>query len=392
MINFGWPFKHHQCNSFPPLFEWLNSDVRRHLHHPYDIPSIRVTNDVTPRSSLSWPTSSVHFVTNYYGSKPKNNSNRTQHKKGTLEKPSRATHHRRINIHRSTMSTALSALTYYLSEHPYIVGFRWSHAQSFGATWSFLFSSISVYVALSSTLHLLLRFRRRHVPLGHIPDLHSLLMSLISAAIFAGTLISSAAEIRDTRWLWRRSKTSTPLQWLLCFPLGTRPSGRVFFWSYAFYLTRFLHMLRTIFTVLRRRKLGFFRLFCNSAATFMAFLWLEFSQSYQILAILSATLVYAVVYGYRFWNGFGLPGSGFLPTFVVNCQMVLVSCNLVSHAGVLTVHLLKGGCNGIGAWVLNSVLNGAILFLFLNFYVKMHSQPQRNVETCEREKHVWRDN
>lgn len=34
------------------------------------------------------------------------------------------------------------------------------------------------------------------------------------------------------------------------------------------------------------------------------------------------------------------------------------------------MHVTKGGCNGIGAWILNSVLNGAILVMFLNFYVK----------------------
>lgn len=39
---------------------------------------------------------------------------------------------------------------------------------------------------------------------------------------------------------------------------------------------------------------------------------------------------------------------------------------------MLLLHIIKGGCNGIGAWIFNSVLNGAILFLFLNFYVKMH--------------------
>ena len=36
------------------------------------------------------------------------------------------------------------------------------------------------------------------------------------------------------------------------------------------------------------------------------------------------------------------------------------------------LHFMKGGCNGIGAWVFNSVLNGAILLLFLNFYLKIH--------------------
>ena len=50
--------------------------------------------------------------------------------------------------------------------------------------------------------------------------------------------------------------------------------------------------------------------------------------------------------------------------------MVLLGCNLICHVGVLTLHLIKGGCNGIGAWGFNSVLNAAILMVFLKFYVK----------------------
>ena len=130
--------------------------------------------------------------------------------------------------------------------------------------------------------------------------LHSLSMSVISATIFAGLLVSAAAEIKETRWLWRRYKT--PLQWLLCFPLGTSPSGRVFFWSYVFYLSRFLHMLRIVLVVLRRCKLVFFQLFYHAISAFMSFMWLEFSQSFQVLAILFTTLVFSVMYSYRFWT------------------------------------------------------------------------------------------
>ncbi|GMP31661.1 hypothetical protein CsSME_00005789 [Camellia sinensis var. sinensis] len=260
----------------------------------------------------------------------------------------------------------IQTLTYYLSEHPSIVNFRWSHTQSWGSTWSFLFSSISTYLLLSLLLSLLPL--RRPLPLGPLPALHSLSMSLISATIFTGLLFSSASEIRDTRWFWARSKT--PFQWLLCFPLGTRPSGRVFFWSYLFYLSRFLHTFRTFFSILRARHLSFFRLFNHSILIFMSFLWLEFSQSFQVLAILIATSVYSLVYGYRFWTAIGLPGACF--PFVVTCQIVLLGCNVLCHVGVLLLHFLNGGCNGIGAWWFNSVLNAAILLLFLNFYVKMH--------------------
>lgn len=271
----------------------------------------------------------------------------------------------------------IHTVTYYLSEHPSILSFRWSHTQSWGSTWSFLFTSISIYLFLSLLLHILLIPLPRHrpVPLGPIPAIHSLFMSLISATIFAGILLSSASEIRDTRWFWRRSKTTT-FQWLLCFPLGTRPPGRVFFWSYIFYLSRFLHTFRTFFSILLRRRLSFFRLFNNSILILTSFLWLEFSQSFQILAILLTTFIYSIVYGYRFWTAIGLPSACF--PFVVSCQIVLLGCNLVCHVGVLILHLIKGGCNGIGAWVFNSVLNAAILMLFLNFFVRMHLKKRKS--------------
>ncbi|CAH9067577.1 unnamed protein product [Cuscuta europaea] len=274
----------------------------------------------------------------------------------------------------------IQSLVYFLSEHPSILTFRWSHSKLWASTWSFVFAAIAAYVASSLLLHLLLLLLFRHrrpLPLGPIPALHSLAMALISLTIFAGILLSAAAEIRDTRWFWRRSKT-TPFQWLLCFPIGTRASGRVFFWSYVFYLSRFLHTVRTSFTILRRRKLSAFQIFNHSILIFMSFLWLEFSQSFQILAILLTTSIYSVVYGYRFWTAIGLPSACF--PFVVICQVVLLGCNLLCHVGVLLLHFLKGGCNGIGAWVFNSVLNAAILLLFLNFYVKMHlPERKRNV-------------
>lgn len=266
-------------------------------------------------------------------------------------------------------ASTIQKINYFLSEQPSIKSFQWSPIM-WGSTWSFLILSISAYITTSTALHLLLLLtrRRRPIPLGPIPALHSLLMSLISAAIFLGMLSSAVAEIRDTRWIWRRSKT--PLQWLLCFPIGTRPSGRVFFWSYAFYLSRFLHVFRTFSTILRRRNLSFFQLFNHSILICMSFLWLEFSQSFQVLAILLMTSVFALVYGYRFWTEIGLRKARF--PFVMNCHLIFLFCNLACHIGVLLLHFYKGGCNGMGAWFFNSVLNGVVLLVFLRSYVKTY--------------------
>lgn len=81
--------------------------------------------------------------------------------------------------------------------------------------------------------------------------------------------------------------------------------------------------------------------------------------------------MYAAVYGYRFWTAIGLRGACF--PFVLSCQIVLLACNVACHVAVFFLHFfLKGGCNGIGAWLFNSILNLALLMLFLNFYVRMH--------------------
>ncbi|OAY85932.1 Elongation of fatty acids protein 3-like [Ananas comosus] len=268
-------------------------------------------------------------------------------------------------------------ISYWLSEHPAIVGFRWGADQLWLATWPSLIVSLSLFAVLAVSLHFLLNLlgRSRPVPLGPIPALHSLAVAAVSAIIFVGTLLSTAAEIRDTRWSWRRLHMASPLHWLLCFPVGTRPSGRVFFWSYAFYLSRYLHLPRALFAVLRRRRRPVARVAAQCALVAMPFLWLEFSQSFQVLAILAASLAHVLVFGYRFWIcAAAARGDGAAPppaTVVMGCQVGLLWCNVACHVGVLVLHFggrRSGGCSGIGAWAFNSVLNAGLLWIFLDCY------------------------
>ncbi|KAL2905622.1 Elongation of fatty acids protein 3-like [Bienertia sinuspersici] len=265
----------------------------------------------------------------------------------------------------------IQQITYYLSEHPSIKTFRWSASQSWGSTWSFLVTSISLYLLLSSLLS--------SPPLSPPPSPppHPSGPNTSPSLAFNGSHLLHhllrhlpLLRRRDPRHSLVLAPLQNPLPMAPLLPLGTRPSGRVFFWSYIFYLSRFLHLFRTFFSLLRHRKLPTHHLLNHSILIFSSFLWLEFSQSFQVLAIIFTTLVSSLVYGYRFWTAIGLPSACF--PFVLNCQIVLLGCNLICHVGVLLMHFLKGGCNGIGAWGLNSVLNTAILSVFLNFYVKRY--------------------
>jgi hypothetical protein len=97
----------------------------------------------------------------------------------------------------------------------------------------------------------------------------------------------------------------------------------------------------------------------------MAFLWIEFSQSFQVPA---STLAPVVTFGFRFWVGAGLLATHgvWAALIALAWQLVLLGCNLACNIGVVWMHFGAGnvGCSGIGAWLFNTLLNTALLWVF----------------------------
>ncbi|PON91084.1 ELO family, partial [Trema orientale] len=92
------------------------------------------------------------------------------------------------------------------------------------------------------------------------------------------------------------------------------------------------------------------------------FLLLEFSWSFQVLAIFSATLVHAAI---------ALDLGGMCFFFIIMCHLAARRQRYLPRRCV-SLHLMKGKCNGISALLLKLVLHDIILLMSLNFYVKMH--------------------
>lgn len=145
--------------------------------------------------------------------------------------------------------------------------------------------------------------------------------------------------------LLRRSRGGVVVRWrrVLCRRRGgLRCHGRhVFVDLRHFVVPRLLLVL----TVLRCRCGTSARVFAHAGG-------LEFSQSFQVLAILASTLAHAVVFvfGLWFWVGAGLPAARAArgAPMVLACQLVLLGCNLFCHAGVLWMHFggaIAGGCS-----------------------------------------------
>ncbi|MCO5552769.1 hypothetical protein L7F22_063427 [Adiantum nelumboides] len=253
---------------------------------------------------------------------------------------------------RHPLPQSTSSLRYWLAHHPLVADYHWDH-NVWGSSWLFLILSVLGYVLAVQVVKLSLLWRRRPVPLGPIPALYNLVLLLASLLMFVGCWQSAAVEIEETRWLWQRSKTS--FEWILCFPLGTRPAGRVFFWSYMFYLSKLYEFFGTFILIFQKQNPSVGHVFRNSMVVIMCFLWLQFSQSLQILTLLSSTGLYIIMYVYFFLCRVGLAPR--LDNAVRYCQIAQYVVMSFASVALVGLHFKKQGCSGMGAWLFGAVLD-----------------------------------
>jgi hypothetical protein len=253
---------------------------------------------------------------------------------------------------------------YWLAEHPIIAHFRWDH-NAWGSSWLFLLASVSAYIFSIFFLKLvLLIFKKKSVNLGSIPGIYNLALLVIRVAIFVGCLVATAVEIKETRWIWRKSMSSA--EWLVCFPLGTRSAGRVFFWSYLFYLTKYCEFMTTFIRILSEEPVGFVHIFDHLTRVFVCFFWLEFSQSLQVLGILTSTLMKAIVCSWEFWR------PAYRPKLAAMCQLGEFVIMVAGSFWMLRLHFTREGCNGMASWVFNASAYSLLFLILWNSSLKQH--------------------
>ncbi|BBN06794.1 hypothetical protein MPTK1_3g23950 [Marchantia polymorpha subsp. ruderalis] len=267
----------------------------------------------------------------------------------------------------------MESLRWWLAERPEVSSFRWKQGQTFAASYSVLIGWAVGYLALIYVLRVVVKSRKTPVPLGPIPILHNIVLSVGSLVMFCGCLQASALQIESSKWIWG---FKSPWKLVLCFPRGTISAGPVFFWSYIYYLSKFYELIDTVVLVLRKRPLTFLHVFHHVTVIFMSFFWLEYAMSLQIVALLTNTGVHVVMYTYYLLCSIGKPPAW--KKLVTNLQILQFVFSFVASMGTLWYHFTGAGCSGMGAWVFNAVFNALLLALFLNFHNRQYKKGVRS--------------
>eukprot|EP00290_Baffinella_frigidus_P016041 CAMPEP_0180212570 /NCGR_PEP_ID=MMETSP0987-20121128/13574_1 /TAXON_ID=697907 /ORGANISM="non described non described, Strain CCMP2293" /LENGTH=269 /DNA_ID=CAMNT_0022170253 /DNA_START=185 /DNA_END=994 /DNA_ORIENTATION=- len=190
--------------------------------------------------------------------------------------------------------------------------------------------------------------------------LHNGILCLLSLAMFLGASYEAFARSQQEG-----------VEWLFCEVPGTEATGGVYFWSYIYYLSKFLEFGDTVFKVLKRKPLDFLHVYHHAVVALMCWNWMTFAQSLQTLGLLANTGIHVVMYYYFALTIYRPPP--WWKKFVTMGQIVQFQSSLVLALPFVYLQYTRGwvaggaGCHGARAVGFNAAFNLSLLFLFVSF-------------------------
>eukprot|EP00441_Pelagodinium_beii_P032096 CAMPEP_0197634460 /NCGR_PEP_ID=MMETSP1338-20131121/10550_1 /TAXON_ID=43686 ORGANISM="Pelagodinium beii, Strain RCC1491" /NCGR_SAMPLE_ID=MMETSP1338 /ASSEMBLY_ACC=CAM_ASM_000754 /LENGTH=249 /DNA_ID=CAMNT_0043206329 /DNA_START=61 /DNA_END=807 /DNA_ORIENTATION=- len=119
---------------------------------------------------------------------------------------------------------------------------------------------------------------------------HNLLLSAMSLFLCAGCAFEMFVRLREEH----------NVEWMLCESPTVAAKGPLFFWSYAFYVSKYYELVDTLLALLRASRPPHFGLhvYHHALVPVVVWNWLEYRQTLQHIGLLWNTFVHVVMYAY----------------------------------------------------------------------------------------------
>ncbi|KAK9831878.1 hypothetical protein WJX81_004455 [Elliptochloris bilobata] len=151
-------------------------------------------------------------------------------------------------------------------------------------------------------------------------------------------------------------------------PAGTAIEGRLYWWSYVYYLSKYYELIDTVLLGLKAKPMSFLHVFHHSIVVIMAYLWLEAAQSLQQIALLTNTAIHTLMYWYYFMCTLKRPPAW--KRLVTSSQIAQFCFSFVASVPFWILHARTGKCSGFMAMLFNAAFNLLLLGLFMDFHRK----------------------
>lgn len=263
---------------------------------------------------------------------------------------------------------SFSWLEYWLVKHPTIHNFSWIKGQTLGSSLHFLCFTILFYLLFIFTLSCIISLPS--IPkyiLKPISAVHSMFLMLLSFIMALGCILSAFSH-------------APHLQWIICIPRHTQPTGPIFFWTYIFYLSKILEFVDTLLIILSKsiKRLTFLHVYHHSTAVVMCYISLQTSETMFSVVLITNASVHVLMYTYYLSCALGVYPKW--KKLVTNCQIIQFLSSFFALGPMLYYHFrLDSGCSGAWGWSFNMVFYTSLLILFLDFHKKNYGASSNTI-------------
>jgi hypothetical protein len=143
--------------------------------------------------------------------------------------------------------------------------------------------------------------------------------------------------------------------------------GRLWFWVYVFYLSKFYEFVDTLFLVLRQKPLTFLHVYHHASTVVVAYLGLYDNASYCWIAVFQNCFVHILMYYYYCVRGFGI--NPWWKRYLTVMQMIQFWINMIGLVAFAALRLSGVLCAGTWfSWAASFAINSSFYALFQLFY------------------------
>ena len=189
----------------------------------------------------------------------------------------------------------------------------------------------------------------------------SYVLAAHSAVLAVASLVMCAGALREA---FARSALEGSWSWFFCE--NRRAAPKLYFWAYAYYLSKYYELLDTFLPVLVHgrvpRHFGM-HVFHHACVLFMSWGYLEFRQTLAFGGLIANTAVHVLMYVYYARAALKLETSW--KAWVTRVQIIqFVSSFLRCVVFASGAHGEPSTCSGLGALAGNAAFNAVLLYLF----------------------------
>lgn len=237
--------------------------------------------------------------------------------------------------------------------------------------------AVTLYLITIYSMQAFVKSRKQEFDVTRAFGLHNLGLSVASLIM----LVMTGIEV-----IRRSFAEETGAYWIFCENPAAKAVGPLYFWSYLYYLSKYVELFDTLYIAAKGSMKGWggLQVYHHAGVMFMAWWWLEYVQTLQFLGLLFNTSVHVIMYYY-----FYLRSVNIKPWWRKYITMYQIT-QFVSSALLFlpTVYFLHRGdpCQGQYAMYLNLVFNITLLVQFVDLSQKPSASEQKAMDQKKGEK------